>query len=168
MPSEIFLPFITVKPHYRSEADLSAELLTYWMNEPRQLRPQMRADQCLVDYAKSKAYDIANHNLPSGHVDSQGRNTNQAVREFGCPIPDWYPNDMNCLESLGYNYPDLPRLFDAFWQSRHHQAHVFATDVFWKPHVRMGCWNYVNTDLQQGEWIRLWVLVSAPEESESP
>ena len=163
MPTEIFLPFITVQRPEKTEEELSLTLLAYWMNEPRQLRPQMRADQCLMDYAKSKAYDIANHNLPPGHVDSAGRNTNQAVREFGCWIPDWYPDELNCLESLGYNYPNMPELFDAFWSSPHHQAHVFATDDFWKPHVRMGCWNYVNQDIDQGEWIRLWVLVSAPE-----
>jgi len=62
-------------------------------------RPPLALDDCLAASASFRAADLAN-GAPFGHIASDGRWPDEVVRDNGYPLPRWWLDDANHVESL--------------------------------------------------------------------
>ncbi|MBP1632370.1 MAG: hypothetical protein H6Q11_658, partial [Acidobacteria bacterium] len=62
-------------------------------------RPPLALDDCLAATASFRAADLAD-GAPFSHIASDGRWPNEIVRDNGYPLPRWWIDDANQVESL--------------------------------------------------------------------
>lgn len=94
-------------------------------DDSRQLRQRLSWCSHLAFAAAARAKGLANGD-PWAHVDASGITPNEYARQYGCRLPDYYPEKGNWIESLVAGSNDVLVLFNALAASPAHANHLFG------------------------------------------
>lgn len=110
-------------------------------------RPPVAIDGALAASSSFKAADLAD-GAPFDHQSSDGRWPNELARDFGYPLPSWWVDDANYIESIAYAGVDFPwalifrlrsvhldHLLGQEGYIAHRQIGVGADGVYWAIHT---------------------------------
>lgn len=110
-------------------------------------RPPLAMDGALAASSSFKAADLA-AGAPFDHQASDGRWPNELARDFGYPLPTWWVDDANYIESIAYagtSFPwalifrlhgvHLDHLLGQEGYVTHRQVGVGAAGIYWAVHT---------------------------------
>jgi hypothetical protein len=97
-------------------------------------RPPLAIDDCLAASASYRAADLA-AGAPFGHIASDGRWPNELARDSGYPLPVWWEEHANYIESLASSSRFPWALI--FGQHGAHLDHLLGQEGF-APHRQIG------------------------------
>jgi len=139
-------------------------LLEAVRTHPAQRRTALAVDERLMRGAEARARDLYYHpELGPEHVTSDGKTPNEAARETGYRLPDWYPAQGNQIETLGFNYVDLGALLEAIGKSAAHADHVFGRNDLHVAQTICGA-AHLESPGERRRWRHVWVLWTAHPE----
>jgi len=110
-------------------------------------RPPLAIDGSLAASSSFKAADLA-AGAPFCHQASDGRWANELARDFGYPLPTWWVDDANYIESIAYAGTQFPwalifrlhgvhldHLLGQEGYITHRQVGVGAAGIYWAIHT---------------------------------
>lgn len=110
-------------------------------------RPPLAIDGALAASSSFKASDLAD-GAPFAHTTSDGRWPNELARDFGYPLPTWWVDEANYIESIAYAGTDFPwslifrlhavhldHLLGQEGYITHRQVGVGLDDIYWAIHT---------------------------------
>lgn len=126
-------------------------------SEHQQRNREKMVRQPLLDKAAAaKAQDMAARDY-FAHTSPAGVSANQNVRNSGYPLPDWYVQNGNNVESLSIGGNTLEQIANGWYKSDKHRPHVYAEDKFFAVQLCIGIGKATAKDGRV-----LFVFISCP------
>jgi Ca2+-binding RTX toxin-like protein len=93
-------------------------------------RPPVAISPLLGASADFKANEMAAFSYFAHQSQATGKWPNQLARENGYPLPDWWADDANYIESLNSGSVDPFLVIESFAKSPSHRRHIFGEGTF--------------------------------------
>lgn len=132
----------------------AAALAVLFETDPDQRRIAPYCDIRLVKAAEHRAQDMAT-NAYFNHTDRDGHGPNYWIEQYGCELPDYYPNDGNSTESIALNQKDAVEVWETWRKSPGHWVHVVGVDPFYAVQRAYGA-------ACADGWGKICVMITAP------
>lgn len=93
-------------------------------------RPPVALNQALAESATFKANEMARFGYFAHQSAATGKWPNQLARDAGYPLPSWWSDDANYIESLNSGSSVPIRVVGSFANSPSHRRHIFGEGTF--------------------------------------
>ncbi len=136
----VYIPIIMTTPNPNAACFDNPYALAFYhllITDGRQQRPTLACCPSLILAARQRAAGLAAGD-PWGHVDANGRTSNEYARDAGCHLPAHYAQQGNNGESIVAGSFDVQAVFDALANSPSHAAHLFGLNDFFRAQRQVG------------------------------
>lgn len=163
MQSKTFIPSLHKDGFTSASDDERDTLFDKIKNSSYQRRVSMRKHPLLWLAAQIKADDMAKNNY-FYHFSPTGVSPNQVVRSVGYPLPSYYPDNKNNVESLAIGGDDINQTIKAWLESKTgHRLHVFGENDFYRGQRCIGIGRSAAKD---GRIISVFLSAPCPGEDD--
>ncbi len=158
--SSIFLPLISNSPSVDNPQvgwqpnPQEQQLEALFVTDLEQHRQHPTRQDILSKVARVRAQDMAQRHYFS-HTDPDGHEANFLVEQADYPLPDYYPDNGNNIESIGLNFTTPAETWQGWKNSPAHRTHVLGEDDFFAAQNDYGFGYAENGD------SRYWVIITA-------
>lgn len=139
----------------RSPADFAIEA-NITLSEAVAPRPPVALNSQLDASANFKANEMATFSYFAHQSQATGVWPNRLARENGYPLPAWWSDDANYIESLNSGSSVPVRVVESFAKSPSHRRHIFGEGNFA---------DYVEIGVGRSDSSNYWAVHTAPRDS---
>jgi uncharacterized protein YkwD len=112
--------------------------------------PPLAVSDALADAARFRSNEMAEFDYFAHQSPVTGDWPNAVARDYGYPLPAWWPNEANNIESIHRGNPSLLGVLQSFVNSPSHRSHLMGQGWF-ANHREIG----VGTRLDERVWTVL-------------